>query len=65
MFIERTVIISVAVTKLTFIYWSLRLIRGSYADIFTRARCSLRATGLLNSFVFALKQCYFQSWKVF
>ena len=28
---------SVAVTKLTYIYWSLSLLRGSNADIITRA----------------------------
>ena len=38
---------SVILTKLTYIYWSLSLLRGSYGDILTRARFSLRATRLL------------------
>ena len=38
---------SIAVTKLTSIYWSLSILRSCYADIFTRARFSLRATRLL------------------
>ena len=44
MFIERTMNNSVVVAKLTFIYSSPRLLHGSYADIVTRARFSVRAT---------------------
>ena len=43
---------SVAVTKLTSIYWSLGVLRGSYTDILLCTRFSLRATCLNNSFAF-------------
>ena len=36
-------------TKLTAIYWSLSLIRGSYADILTRARFSLLRPSEFNA----------------
>ena len=43
---------SVAVTRLISIYWSPSFLRGSYEDIVTRNRFSLRTTGLHNSLGF-------------
>ena len=55
---------SVAVSKLTSIYWSLSILRGSYADILPRARFSLRATRLLVFILTPSAFSSFQSWKV-